>query len=76
MVEIITAKQLAEETHIHIDTIRKYARSGDIPGVKYKGQWRFDGDRINKMIRNREQIRPLYYVQEEDYSNSADINKG
>ena len=42
MNEIMTAKHLADFLHIHVRTVYRLARKGEIPAAMIGGQWRFN----------------------------------
>lgn len=47
----VTAQELARLLHCHVNTIRKWAVIGKLPGRKLPGGWRFDGEAIQVFCR-------------------------
>ncbi len=50
MAEIMTVKELAKYLKMKEVTIYRCAQEGRLPGIKIRGQWRFDKNRIDQMI--------------------------
>ncbi len=50
MAEIMTVKELAKYLKMKEVTIYRCAQEGRLPGIKIRGQWRFDKDKIDQMI--------------------------
>lgn len=50
MAEIMTVKELARYLKMKEVTIYRCAQEGRLPGIKIRGQWRFDKNRIDQMI--------------------------
>jgi len=50
MAEIMTVKELAKYLKMKEVTIYRCAQEGRLPGIKIRGQWRFDKTRIDQMI--------------------------
>jgi excisionase family DNA binding protein len=50
MAEIMTVKELARYLKMKEVTIYRCAQEGRLPGIKIRGQWRFDKNRIDEMI--------------------------
>jgi len=48
--EIMTVKELAKYLKMKEVTIYRCAQEGRLPGIKIRGQWRFDKNRIDQMI--------------------------
>ena len=51
MKNIITAQELATLLKLDESTVYKLASSGDLPGFKIGDSWRFEMDKIMKLIR-------------------------
>ncbi len=51
--KLMTPEQLSKYLDIKIRTVYSYAQSGQIPGVKIGGQWRFRQDDIDQWIENK-----------------------
>jgi excisionase family DNA binding protein len=41
MTELYTVKQVADKFEVHPETIRRLAKSGDLPARKIGNEWRF-----------------------------------
>ena len=54
MGQILTTKELAEYLKLTEVTIYKYMSESKVPGFKVKGRWRFDKDKIDKVLLRRE----------------------
>lgn len=50
MAEIMTVKELAKYLKMKEVTIYRCAQEGRLPGIKIRGQWRFDRNKIDQMI--------------------------
>lgn len=50
--QVLTVKQVAEYFQVTEKTIYKLSQSGDLPGFKVGGSWRFKKDDIDKWIEN------------------------
>lgn len=44
--ELLTTKEAALVLRVEIDTLRRLAKSGQVPGVKVGGDWRFFKTRL------------------------------
>lgn len=53
--EIMTPREAAEYLSIHVRTIYRLAKNGDIPGRKIGGSWRFKKDALDRWLSGREQ---------------------
>ncbi len=43
--------EVAESLGVNCDTVRRYARTGQLPGARKQGRdWSFDPERINKFF--------------------------
>jgi excisionase family DNA binding protein len=51
--EILTAKELAKYLNIHLFTVHKYAREGNIPAFKIGTDWRFHKKYIERWIKEK-----------------------
>ena len=54
MGQILTTQELAEYLKLTQVTIYKYVCEGKIPGFKVGSRWRFDKDKIDKVLLRRE----------------------
>ena len=53
MGKILTTKELAEYLHLTEVTIYKYATEGKIPGNKIGSRWRFEKDKIDNLLKDK-----------------------
>jgi excisionase family DNA binding protein len=58
MKEIMTPREAAEYLSIHVRTIYRLAKNGDIPGRKIGGSWRFKKDALDQWLSGRENPAP------------------
>ncbi len=54
MKEILTPRETAEYLNVHVRTIYRLAKSGDIPCRKVGGSWRFKKDALDQWLSGRE----------------------
>ncbi len=59
MGQILTTQELAEYLKLTEVTIYKYANEGKIPGSKIGSRWRFDKDKIDELLVDKEKKKPL-----------------
>jgi len=59
MGQMLTAQELAEYLKLTEVTIYKYANDGKIPGTKIGSRWRFDKDKIDELLVDKEKKKPL-----------------
>jgi len=52
--EILTPREAAEYLSVHVRTIYRLAKNGDIPGRKMGGSWRFKKDTLDEWLSLRE----------------------
>jgi excisionase family DNA binding protein len=52
--EILTPREAAEYLSIHVRTIYRLVKNGDIPGRKIGGSWRFKKDALDEWLSIRE----------------------
>ena len=52
--EIMTPRQAAEYLCVHVRTIYRLAKNGNIPGRKVGGSWRFKKDALDEWLSWRE----------------------
>jgi excisionase family DNA binding protein len=52
--EILTPREAAEYLSVHVRTIYRLAKNGDIPGRKVGGSWRFKKDALDDWLSWRE----------------------
>ena len=50
MREIMTPREAAEYLSVHVRTIYRLAKHGDIPGRKIGGSWRFKKDTLDSWL--------------------------
>ena len=48
--EIMTPREAAEYLSVHVRTIYRLAKNGDIPGRKVGGSWRFKKDALDEWL--------------------------
>ncbi len=51
--EVMTMKEAAKYLKIHIMTLYKLAREGDVPVRKVGGQWRFSRKRLREWMEEK-----------------------
>ncbi len=49
---LLDSQQAAELMHVHPETVKRRARRGEIPGVKFGKVWRFRASGLEAYIRN------------------------
>ena len=54
MGQMLTAHELAEYLKLTEVTIYKYANEGKIPGTKIGSRWRFNKDKIDELLVDKE----------------------
>ncbi len=54
--EILTPREAAEYLSIHVRTIYRLAKKGDIPGRKIGGSWRFRKDALDQWLSGRDSL--------------------
>ena len=59
MGQMLTTQELAEYLKLTEVTIYKYANEGKIPGSKIGSRWRFDKDKIDELLVDKEKKKPL-----------------
>ena len=52
--EIMTPREAAEYLSVHVRTIYRLAKNGEIPGRKIGGSWRFKKDTLDEWLSVRE----------------------
>jgi excisionase family DNA binding protein len=52
--EIMTPREAAEYLSVHVRTIYRLAKNGEIPGRKVGGSWRFKKDALDEWLSGRE----------------------
>jgi excisionase family DNA binding protein len=50
MKEIMTPREAAEYLSVHVRTIYRLAKNGDIPGRKVGGSWRFKKNALDEWL--------------------------
>jgi len=53
MKEILTPREAAEYLSVHVRTIYRLAKNGEIPGRKVGGSWRFKKDALDEWLSMR-----------------------
>ena len=54
MKEILTPREAAEYLSIHVRTIYRLAKNGEIPGRKIGGSWRFKKNALDEWLSGKE----------------------
>jgi excisionase family DNA binding protein len=54
----MTAAEVADHLRIHLNTLYKLLRSGQISGFKIGSDYRFDREEIEKLMRDRQAMTP------------------
>ena len=58
MKEVMTPREAAEYLSVHVRTLYRLVRKGDIPGHKVGGGWRFKKDVLDECFTRREAVLP------------------
>ncbi len=53
MKEVMTPREAAEYLSIHVRTVYRLAKNGEIPGRKIGGSWRFKKDTLDDWLSER-----------------------
>ena len=56
MKEILTPREAAEYLSVHVRTIYRLAKFGEIPGRKVGGSWRFKKDTLDNWLSGKESL--------------------
>jgi excisionase family DNA binding protein len=54
MKEILTPREAADYLSIHVRTIYRLVKNGEIPGRKVGGSWRFRKDALDEWLSGKE----------------------
>jgi excisionase family DNA binding protein len=54
--EIMTPREAAEYLSVHVRTIYRLAKNGEIPGRKMGGSWRFKKDALDEWLSCKENL--------------------
>lgn len=57
--EILTPKEAAQYLSIHVRTIYRLAKRGEIPGRKVGGSWRFKKDALDDWLSGKTTLNPI-----------------
>jgi excisionase family DNA binding protein len=49
---LLDSQQAADLMHIHPETLKRRARRGDIPGIRFGKVWRFRASVLDAYVRN------------------------
>ncbi|MDW5267412.1 MULTISPECIES: helix-turn-helix domain-containing protein [Acidobacteriaceae] len=49
---LLDSQQAAELMHVHPETVKRRARRGEIPGLKFGKLWRFRASGLEQYVRN------------------------
>jgi excisionase family DNA binding protein len=58
MKEILTPREAAEYLSIHVRTIYRLAKNGEIPGRKIGGSWRFKKNALDEWLSGKTSFSP------------------
>ena len=58
MKEIMTPREAAEYLSVHVRTIYRLAKNGEIPGRKIGGSWRFKKNALDEWLSGKENYSP------------------
>jgi len=56
--EILTPREAAEYLSVHVRTIYRLVKQGEIPGRKIGGSWRFKKETLDEWLSGRENSSP------------------
>jgi len=59
MKEIMTPREAAEYLSVHVRTIYRLAKNGEIPGRKVGGSWRFKKEVLDEWLSGGENPTPM-----------------
>jgi excisionase family DNA binding protein len=63
MIELLTAKDIAEALKVKTSTVYAWAERGDIPHFKLNGTLRFSGDEVTRWVQgNHKEPEAVYNV--------------
>lgn len=54
--EIMTPREAAEYLNVHVRTIYRLAKRGEIPGRKVGGSWRFKKDALDEWLSGKSNL--------------------
>lgn len=56
--EILTPREAAQYLSVHVRTIYRLAKNGEIPGRKVGGSWRFKKEALDRWLSGKESLLP------------------
>lgn len=56
MKEVLTPKEAAEYLSVHVRTIYRLVKKGELPGRKVGGSWRFKKDALDAWLSGRDKL--------------------
>ncbi len=56
MKEVMTPKEAAEYLSVHVRTLYRLVKKGEIPGRKVGGSWRFKKDALDAWLSGRDKL--------------------
>jgi excisionase family DNA binding protein len=65
MKEIMTPREAAEYLSVHVRTLYRLVKHGEIPGRKIGGSWRFKKDALDEWLSCRKNLLPLEGIEGE-----------
>lgn len=58
MKEVLTPKEAAEYLSVHVRTLYRLVKKGEIPGRKVGGSWRFKKDALDAWLSGKDRLAP------------------
>lgn len=55
--EILTPREAADYLSVHVRTIYRLVKNGDIPGRKVGGSWRFKKEALDQWLSGRDNLK-------------------
>ncbi len=51
--DMLTAQECADFLRVHLNTVKRHLRKGDLPGKKIGRQWRIDKSDLKKFMKRK-----------------------
>lgn len=48
--QFYTASDVASKLKVHVETVKRWLRNGDLEGIRIGGRWRISEDAVQKFI--------------------------
>ncbi len=58
MEEYISPEEVAQKAHLHVDTVKRLLRRGEMPGYKIGNQWRIKLSELDAWLQERKNRNP------------------